>query len=88
MTSGASNAIIGVGSIILFCSRIASRGKGSVLSGADRSDITRKISLFQKAIDRGDCRAADGLIERMGEERAVRMLRSMIQQFRGSCQGK
>jgi len=69
--------------IVGFALRRSSLRKSNGLSG---TGVTKRINLFQRAIDGGNCRAAEGLIEQMGQERAVQMLRSMIQQFRGSCQ--
>lgn len=74
----------GFGMVVGFLLRRPSFRKNSGLSG---TGVTKRINLFQQAIDRGNCRAAEGLIDRMGEERAVQMLRSMIQQYRGTCQG-
>jgi hypothetical protein len=86
--------LIGIGFVIGIGVGLIMRGRrpAEVLSGrgglgALSRDSSKRIRLFQLAMDDGDCRAGEGLIEDMGEEDAVRALRSMILQYHQTCRG-
>lgn len=76
--------VIGIGVGLILRGRRPPESLSGGLHGLSR-DSSKRIRLFQLAMDDGDCRAGEGLIEKMGEEDAVRALRSMIQQFHQTC---